>query len=61
MATNTKNGSRIGSVKNRTQVLNTKTDKYVKRDTTTGQFLSQKSNGEPFKGVAKEIDGRRSK
>ena len=60
MAKNTGNGSRIGSVKNRTQVLNTKTDRYVKRDTTTGQFINQKSDGEPFKGVAKEPDKRRS-
>jgi len=49
MAKNTGNGSRIGSVKNRTQVLNTKTDRYVKRDTTTGQFINQKSDDKPFK------------
>ncbi len=60
MAKNTGQGSRIGSVKNRTQVQNSKTDRYVKRDTTTGQFINQKSDGEPFKGVAKEPDKRRS-
>jgi len=43
------------------QVLNTKTDRYVERDTTTGQFINQKSDDKPFKGVAKELDGRRSK
>jgi len=61
MAKNTGNGSRIGSVRKRTQVLNTKTDSYVKRDATTGQFINQKADDKPFKGVAKEIDGRRSK
>ncbi len=61
MAKNTGNGSRIGSVKNRTQVLNTKTDRYVERDTTMGQFINQKSDDKPFKGIAKEPDGRRSK
>jgi hypothetical protein len=60
MAKNIGQGSRIGSVKNRTQVRNSKTDRYVKRDTTTGQFINQKSDGEPFKGVAKEPDKRRS-
>ena len=43
------------------QVLNTKTDRYVERDTTTGQFINQKSDDKPFKGVAKEPDGRRGK
>jgi hypothetical protein len=61
MAKNTGDGSRIGSVKDRTQVLNTKTGNYVKRDAETGQFMDQKSDGTPFKGVAKEEDGRRSK
>ncbi|MGZ4979314.1 MAG: hypothetical protein ACXV8O_19415 [Methylobacter sp.] len=59
MAKNTGNGSRIGSVNNRTQVFNTKTETYVKRNADTGQFMDQKSNGTPFKGVAKEPDGRR--
>jgi len=33
----------------------------VERDATTGQFINQKADDKPFKGVAKEIDGRRSK
>ena len=61
MAKNTGDGSRIGSVKDRTQVLNPKTGNYVKRDTDTGRFIDQKTDGEPFKGVAQEPDGRRSK
>jgi hypothetical protein len=61
MAKNTGDGSRIGSVKDRTQVLNPKTGNYVKRDADTGQFMDQKSDGKPFKGVAQEPDGRRRK
>lgn len=61
MAKNTGNGSRVGSVKDRTQVLNPKTGNFVKRDTETGQFMDQKADGKPFKGVAKEVDKRRSK
>lgn len=59
MAKNTGNDSRIGSVIDRTQTYNPKTDTWVKRDADTGQFMDQKSDGTPFKGVAKEPDGRR--
>jgi len=59
MATNTGEGYRKGSVKDRTQVLNPQNDTFVKRDTDTGRFMDVKK-GEPFKGVAKEKDGRRS-
>lgn len=45
---------RIGAVKNRTQVLNTKTKYFVKRDKKTGQFMSVKTTGGKFKGVTKE-------
>ena len=33
---------------------------WVKRDTITGRFIDIKSDGTPFKGIAKETDGRRS-
>ena len=58
MARNTGEGSRRGSVNDRTQ---TKTlgGNYVKRDTDTGRFIDQKQGGKPFKGVAK-VDKRRS-
>lgn len=60
MAKNTGNGSRRGSVNSRSQVRNPKTNTWVKRDTNTGRFIEQKnSSSEPFKGVAKEVDGRR--
>lgn len=47
-------GHRNGAVKDRTQVYNPTTEKWVKRDSNTGQFLDVKSDGEPFKGVTKE-------
>lgn len=46
---------RIGAVKDRSQVLNPKTDHWVKRDTDTGRFIDVKtSDNKPFKGVTKE-------
>lgn len=59
MATNTGNGSRIGSVKGRSQVKTPLTGDYTKRDDKTGRFMDQKADGKPFKGVAKEPDGRK--
>lgn len=49
-----KNGRRIGAVRKRSQVLNPKTGKYVKRDTVTGKFLNVKQDGTKFKGVRTE-------
>ncbi|MGN0340363.1 MAG: hypothetical protein ACI4D0_07670 [Lachnospira sp.] len=47
--------ARVGAVKDRTQVYNPKTDKWVKRDSQTGKFMAMKtSNNTPFKGVRKE-------
>ncbi|MCY1703748.1 hypothetical protein [Deinococcus sp. SL84] len=45
---------RVGAVKDRSQTHNPVTNQWVKRDTTTGQFMDVKKNGEPFKGVRKE-------
>jgi hypothetical protein len=59
MATNTGDGFRRGSVTDRSQTYNPRNDTFVKRDTTTGRFMDVKSDGTPFKGVAKEPDGRR--
>jgi hypothetical protein len=47
-------GHRKGAVRDRSQVLNPKTGNWTKRDTKTGQFMDQKVDGEPFKGVRKE-------
>ncbi len=60
MATNSGKGFRHGSVDHRTQVQNPQNGNWTKRDTQTGRFLDQKSGGQPFKGVAKEVDDRRS-
>jgi len=46
--------ARKGAVKQRSQVLNTKTNLYVKRDTETGKFMDVKTSGGKFKGVRKE-------
>lgn len=54
MATNSGKNSRIGAVKERSQIFNPSTGNYVKRDTSTGKFIDVKSDGRPFKGVTKE-------
>ena len=59
MAKNTGNGYRRGSVDNRTQTQNPINGNWTKRDTETGRFIDQKQGGDPFKGVAKEVDNRR--
>ena len=66
MAKNTGDGSRTGAVTGRTQVKNSQTGDYVKRDESEGsphkgEFMGVKQDGKPFKGVAKEPDGRRKK
>lgn len=58
MAKNTGEGFRRGSVDDRTQTQ-APNGNHVKRDTDSGEFMDQKQDGEPFKGVAKEPDGRR--
>ncbi len=59
MAKNTGENFRIGSVKDRSQVQNPRTGLFVKRNDATGQFAAVKTGGGPFKGVARERDGRR--
>ena len=56
MATNKPYGDeqRKGAVKERSQVLNPKTGRYVKREAAPGQFMDVKQDGTPFKGVRKE-------
>lgn len=56
MAKNTGNGSRQGIVGNRTQTYNSKTKKYVKRDASTGKFLSSKDT--PYKSIRKESNAK---
>jgi hypothetical protein len=59
MATNSGKGFRHGAVDSRTQVRNPQTGNWTKRDAESGRFMDQKSGGQPFKGVAKEVDDRR--
>ena len=58
MATNKPagDGHRNGAVKDRSQL---KTEvmgegRYTKRDSSTGEFMAQKKDGEKFRGVRKE-------
>lgn len=57
MAVNTGDGHRIGAVRGRTQ-FQRPDGLWQKRDEATGELLEVKDDGEPFKGVAKEQDGR---
>ena len=56
MATNPPKGDghRNGAVRQRSQVHNPTNDRWTKRDAGNGQFLDQKANDKPFKGVRKE-------
>lgn len=59
MARNTGQDYRRGSVDNRTQSKNPVNGNWTKRDAGTGRFTDQKEGGQPFKGIAKEVDHRR--
>ena len=48
------NNARIGAVRGRSQVFNPKTNRYVKRDTSAGEFMDVKQDGTKFKGVRTE-------
>lgn len=66
MAKNTGDGTRKGAVSGRTQVENTKTGDFVKRDEDgtgpgKGKFMDVKQDATKFKGVAVEPDHRRKK
>jgi hypothetical protein len=47
-------GGRNGAVRQRSQVLNPRTNLYVKRNAQTGQFMDVKTSGGKFKGVRDE-------
>lgn len=57
MATNTGNGFRRGAVTGRTQ-FQRPDGNWQKRDERSGQLMGVKDDGKPFKGVAREHDGR---
>lgn len=50
----TGDGHRHGAVKERSQVYNPQNERWTKRDTNSGQFMDQKADDKPFKGVRKE-------
>lgn len=52
-----KDNARKGAVTDRSQFQH-QNGNWVKRDRTTGQFLDQKKTPGPYKGIAKEPDGR---
>jgi hypothetical protein len=43
-----------GPFAKRTQTHNPQNDRWVKRDTKSGQFIDQKADKVPFKGVRRE-------
>lgn len=51
MATNTGDAHRIGAVKERAQVKNPLTGRYVKIDTDTGRIIASKKTAGPYKGI----------
>lgn len=57
MATNTGKGHRQGAVTGRTQFQGPHGN-WIKRDERNGQIMDHKSSPGPYKGVAKEPDGR---
>lgn len=57
MSRNTGDGYRIGAVRGRTQYQR-QDGNWQKRDEGSGLFMEVKNDGRPFKGVAKEPDGR---
>lgn len=53
MAGNTGKNHRDGALKNRSQFQHPNGN-HIKRDTTTGRFIDQKTSGGKFKAVRKE-------
>ncbi len=60
MGVNTGKGYRQGAVRERTQ-FQRPDSQWQKRDETGGRFMEVKQSSGPFKGVAKEPDGRDGK
>lgn len=58
MAKNTGNNFRRGAVTDRSQ-FQRPDGSYQKRNDADGHFMGTKNGGTPFKGVAKEPDGRK--
>ena len=54
MARTVSDGARVGAVRDRIQVLNPVTKRWVKLDTKTGKILEQKKTFGPYKGIRKK-------
>ncbi len=54
MAKDTGHNYRKGEVTDRSQVFNPHSSTWVKRNHDNGQFMGQKENGKPYKGIRKE-------
>ena len=54
MANHTGDGFRYGEVRDRSQVFNSRSKKWTKRDSETGEFMYVNDDGTPFKGVRKQ-------
>lgn len=54
MAKNTGSEARKGAVKERVQIKNPLTGRWVKIDTRTGRIVSHKATPGPYKGIAKK-------
>jgi hypothetical protein len=50
----TGDGHRDGQVTGRSQIHNPKNDRWFKRNAENGQFMDQKADNKPFKGIRKE-------
>jgi len=51
MGKNTGHSGRTGAVRERAQVRNPVTNRYVKIDTNTGRIINQKKTPGPYKGI----------
>lgn len=60
MAVNSGGGSRRGAVKERAQMQNPLTGKFVKLDTSTGRIIDQKKTDGPYKGI-RDITSKKPK
>ena len=54
-------GKRVGYIEGRTQTFNPVNNRWVVRDTSTGQFLRVKSDESPYKNVRKETSKNKPK
>lgn len=54
MATKTSDGKLKGAIKNRVQVFNPRTKRWVKIDTNTSRIVGHKKSSTPYKHIKKK-------